>query len=525
MALDDFSIDDNDPLLQFLPKSFGKQKQEEQHSAMRLAKTRRVEKPDGEQVKVATKTITDEETSMEAFLPVSHQVSLSHHTKAVSALALDAPGVRIASGGYDYDVNLWDFGGMNSSFKPFKSLQAAGSYPVRQVEWSLTGEFLLVVPSSAQAKIFDRNGNQKVEFVRGDPYLRDMKNTNGHTAELTSGSFHPTDKSLVMTSSADSTVRMWDISTSKQKSIIVLKSKDRGAKSKVTHSKWSRDGSFLVCTCLDGALHVYPGKGPFNRAISTLENAFPKGNETSCVAFANDNRQFVTRNNDTVKLWDARKLRQPLASRGNLPSRHPETNVLYSPDDRFILTGDANGNLNMLEQATLEIVRSVHLADSEVIRTIWHEKINQILTSHADGSIRVSYDADVSVRGAKMAVTRAPKVVERIADKDAPIYNPDEDDRIQDDDKELARKKRSALRKQYKPEIPLVGQGRGGRVGSSANEHLTRFDKDTMREEDPREALLKYDKVAKEDPIWFGIYKTTQPDDKRQWNNDEEEKK
>jgi len=35
--------------------------------------------------------------------------------------------------------------------------------------------------------------------------------------------------------------------------------------------------------------------------------------------------------------------------------------------------------------------------------------------------------------------------------------------------------------------------------------------KKTEREEDPREAILKYAKEAEEDPYWFRAYQTTQP--------------
>ena len=62
--------------------------------------------------------------------PITHEITLKDHNKVVSALALDPPGARIASGSHDYDCKLWDFGGMNASLKPFKSWEPAGSYHV-----------------------------------------------------------------------------------------------------------------------------------------------------------------------------------------------------------------------------------------------------------------------------------------------------------------------------------------------------------------------------------------------------------
>ena len=41
----------------------------------------------------------------------------------VSALALDPSGARLVTGGYDYDVKLFDFAGMDSTLKPFRTIR------------------------------------------------------------------------------------------------------------------------------------------------------------------------------------------------------------------------------------------------------------------------------------------------------------------------------------------------------------------------------------------------------------------
>lgn len=45
------------------------------------------------------------------------------------------------------------------------------------------------------------------ECVRGDMYIRDMKNTKGHVTGCTNGVWHPTDKFTAATCSEDGTVR------------------------------------------------------------------------------------------------------------------------------------------------------------------------------------------------------------------------------------------------------------------------------------------------------------------------------
>ena len=51
--------------------------------------------------------------------------------QTVSALSIDPAGARFVTGGYDYDCKLFDFGGMDSNMKSFRSWEPCGSYQVR----------------------------------------------------------------------------------------------------------------------------------------------------------------------------------------------------------------------------------------------------------------------------------------------------------------------------------------------------------------------------------------------------------
>ena len=56
------------------------------------------------------------------------------------------------------------------------------------------GDAFLVVTGSSQPKIFDRDGHELGQSVKGDMYIRDLKNTKGHQYRCCSGQWHPTDK-------------------------------------------------------------------------------------------------------------------------------------------------------------------------------------------------------------------------------------------------------------------------------------------------------------------------------------------
>lgn len=236
-------------------------------------------------------------------LPISHEIKLADHSRTVSALTLDPSGTRLVSGSYDYDVKFWDFAGMDRSFKPFRTIQPCGEHQIHNLQYSLSGDSILVISGSARAKIFDRDGLEKCEYAKGDPYIRDLRHTDGHVGALTSGSWHPLDKETFATSSQDGSIREWDVERKrKQKTTIVYKSRERGGRSPCTTLTYSHDAKYLAGAYEDGTLQIWDTKGNHIRPAVTFNDAHQKGTETSCLLFSRDNKTLVTRGgDDTVK--------------------------------------------------------------------------------------------------------------------------------------------------------------------------------------------------------------------------------
>lgn len=153
-------------------------------------------------------------------LPISSEAILEAHGRAVVALDLDHSGSRLLTGSTDYTAKIFDFNGMKSDCRPFRSLEPSEGHPVVALSWSPTGDAFLAVTGSPQPKVYDRDGKQQGELPRGDMYIRDMKNTKGHVGACSGGAWHPTDKGTGMTCSDDGTVRVWDLWTLEQKTVI-----------------------------------------------------------------------------------------------------------------------------------------------------------------------------------------------------------------------------------------------------------------------------------------------------------------
>ncbi|GJY96089.1 WD repeat-containing protein 70 [Tanacetum coccineum] len=107
--------------------------------------------------------------------------------QVVSSLAIDHSGSRVLLGSNDYTVRMYDFQGMNAHLESFRQIDPSEGHHVRSLSWSPSANRFLCVTGSAQAKIYDRDGLTMGEFMKGDTYIRDRKNTKGHITGLTCG--------------------------------------------------------------------------------------------------------------------------------------------------------------------------------------------------------------------------------------------------------------------------------------------------------------------------------------------------
>lgn len=236
-------------------------------------------------------------------------------------------------------------------------------------------------------------------------------------------------------------------------------------------------------------------------------------------------------------MWDARAFKKPVSVASGLSSLNPETNVIFSPDEKHILTGTAGpqagivpgkqvetrgkpgGRIIVLERDTLQVVKEYNVSTGSVIRLAWPSRINQVLASTSLGEVHVFYSPDLSEKGATLAAAKAPKQRRTIDDYVAgqemgpiitphalPMFKDQNIYEVSDAGTALHKRKRDSqveknkALKSRKPEPPVRGPGSGGRVGEAADRHVVmNMIRDDIRSEDPREALLKY---ANQEPQW-----------------------
>ncbi|KAG9236741.1 WD40-repeat-containing domain protein [Amylocarpus encephaloides] len=574
---DDFEVDApalaaDDPMRAYLPQAFGK-KSKEADIAAQIGRTKRNvdEKPALEQEiaeeedmkriqqRPASKDYgeddeddegddsDDSEESEDDEYPVSHELVLKTHDRAVTSTTLDVSGSRLISGSTDCTLKLHDFASMTpTTLRAFKSVDPSESktsansetHPINHVEFNpLSGGSFLCVSAHPQAKIMSRDGDVLAEFVKGDMYLRDMNNTKGHVSEVTTGTWNPVNRDLCVTAGTDSTLRIWDVNFRRsQKEVIVHKSRAAGSAGRtrmiavVWGSPLQGGNNVLVAAALDGSLVMWSGDGPFARPAAEIREAHTPNTWTGGIDISADGRMIVTRGGDNlIKLWDTRKFKAPVVtvSHPSTSDHYGMTNIKYSPNSSSILTGSASGHLHILNPGNLkpELVTPV-TPGSPLITVQWHPKLNQIVTGSANSEAHILYNPNTSTRGAVDVMSRAPK--KRHVDDD-PNFTTDQSAGISGDSiitpGGVLTNDNSTSYAARHPTVGLTGTGRSRDPRRPQIPLVTPFMKSqpdeqhinesiplsSMRDEDPREALLKYADLAKSDPMFTNAWKETQP--------------
>lgn len=470
----------------------------------------------------------DEDDNPVKKIPDTHEIALQHGTKTVSALALDPSGARLVTGGYDFDVRFWDFAGMDSALQAFRSIQPCECHQIRSLQYSNTGDVILVVSGNAQAKVLDRDGFNVMECAKGDQYIVDMANTKGHTAMLNSGCWHPKIKEEFMTCSNDGTVRTWDVNCDKKHQSVFKPRSQQGKRVTPTCCTYSRDGRLLAAGCQDGSIQIWDR----NLSVHTkfhCRQAHTPGSDPSCLAFSYDGTTLASRGgDDTLKTWDMRSFKKPLNVATGLDSFFPMTDCCFSPDDQLLVTGtsvkkgEGNGKLVFFHRTSFQKVYEIEVTDSSVVRCLWHPKLNQIMVGTGNGLAKVYYDPIRSHRGAKLCVVKS-KGKERQAETltqdyiitphALPMFR---EARQRSTRKQLEKDRLDPL-KSHKPEPPVSGPGRGGRVaahgGTLSSFIVKNIALDKTDDSNPRAAILRHAKEASENPYWVApAYKETQPE-------------
>uniref|UniRef100_K3WI14 FHA domain-containing protein n=1 Tax=Globisporangium ultimum (strain ATCC 200006 / CBS 805.95 / DAOM BR144) TaxID=431595 RepID=K3WI14_GLOUD len=463
-------------------------------------------------------------------IPISHEVNLESHVKTISCIAVDPPGGRIATGSMDYHAKLWDFAGMARHVRPFRDIEVDEGHPVLAMSYSPSGDRLLVATGSSQPKVLSREGVEELQFAQGDMYVMDMTNTNGHTHAVTGGAWHPKLRDQMITSSLDGTVRIWHLGGKQtfkkliNTTVLKFKSK-RGRRCGVTTCRFNLDGTLVAGGTMDGQIQCYDPRKAYAGASLTVREAHAEGGgdlSISCIRFSPDGRLFASRScaDDTVKVWDMRKTNLPVKVFSGMEGVFGTSNLAFNAQGTCIVAGtsvrrgqEQSGKVHFLDVHTpgnVAPLASVDMKqDESAVCVEWHHGINQVFVGGSTGAVRVLYNPTLSTKGVLLSATKKLKVQSNDSgariDGLGKVHNPHSLPMYRDEEsrKRKFHKIRSDPIKSKAPDRPITGPGMGGKISGSTTftqYFMSNHIKTSFREEDPREAILKYAKKAEEAP-------------------------
>lgn len=459
-------------------------------------------------------------------LPISHEVILRGGSGTISALDLDRSGARVLAGSYDYMLRFWDFGGMNRTLQSFRCMEPEDGHQVVYVAFNQRGSLFLCCTGSAQPKLYDRDGININQFVRGDPYLHDKRYTKGHVTSVYGGQWNPQSPEEVITCGQDGTVRIWDINQPVQNIQVLKLRASTGRNAAVTACCYSPNGVLIFGSGSDGSIQMWKRNSP-QRAKLVCRNAHIVGTHTSCVAFSKNKHTLLSRGgDDTLKVWDIRKFKKPIKVWSDVENGYAQTNVIFSPENQdLIATGvgnkskSAKGRISFYDLKKLKHVQNINISNSSVVRVLWHREINQIFAGCSDGNLHLLYNPRLSIKGALLCVGKAmrKKHAGESMQLTGDIINPHSLPMYR---KKTRKRQRAEDRrdpaKTKMPEEPQKGTmgTNGRRVSNTLIQYM--FANIVSRKiasagQDPREEILKHAKESKENPLYFKCYQKTQP--------------
>uniref|UniRef100_A0A1I7ZHU0 WD_REPEATS_REGION domain-containing protein n=1 Tax=Steinernema glaseri TaxID=37863 RepID=A0A1I7ZHU0_9BILA len=486
--------------------------------------------------------------STAVLIPTACEVSISHGSKPVTAFSFDQSGSKFATGALDYHVNLYEFQKMDSTMKAFRELTPCESHPIHCLAYSANGEDLVIASGDAIIKVLDRQGKQKSETVRGDQYLIDLSQTKGHTGTVNCVVWHPLLKTEFLSASVDGSLRVWSTEDhkeitrciNKQKKLIKVKGA-HGKRANPTTCCYSRDGKLIAAGCYDGSILIWKNGNIFvNTAYANREAH--KGPITS-LSFSPDGTRLLSRSLDgTLKMFALSNFKKPQLVASDLPNAFVETDCGWSPRGEVVFTGTSEtsrtgdtGQLLFLDANTFEKVYQIDYAKAGCVRAFWHPRLNQIMASFSDGSLKLYYDPETSLRGALSCVNKPVKrsrqnelvreefVLSPLA---LEMFQPRGEE---GEEKEVTawrirkylRQRDNQLRPEFrKPaDLPNSKTATGPRIASGGTLHSyiakeigTSRNKDFLADTDVRSSILRHADEAEKDPQFITkAYQRTQP--------------
>jgi WD40 repeat protein len=281
------------------------------------------------------------------------------HGDKVIGIAFSPDGKRLATGGWDNLVRLWD----PETGKEVRRL-SGHSAAVLTLAFSPDGNTLASAGNDRIVRLWD--------VASGQP----LRQLTGHTSGIASIVFSP-DGKLLASAGYDQTIQLWDPTTGKRLHILP------GHEQIVYSLAFTPDGGSLVSGSADNTVRTW------NVARGYEERRFQEGQGTvGAVAVSGDGRLLASGDyNGVVHIWDlrtGRKRRRFSAHQGWLGA------MVFSPDSRTLITCGYDRAIRLWEIATGKERRQIREHREAVARLALSPGGTMLASAGFDKTIRLT---------------------------------------------------------------------------------------------------------------------------------------
>jgi len=301
------------------------------------------------------------------YLPKRELRTLSGHSKGVNAIRfIPDTGHLLLSAGLDGKAKIWDI----HRGKAMRSY-LGHSKGVRDVCFSADGRRFLTVSYDKNVKVWDTETGQVVTTLSSEsvPYV---------------GKFHPDParQNVVMVGQQDKKIVQWDLETG---DLVQEYTEHLGAVNTLT---FIDEGRRFVSSSDDKTLRVWE----FGIPVQIKYIADPSMHSIPSIAVHPDKPFMSCQSLDnqivTYSTKERFKMQAKKTFRGHTIAGYA-CQVNFSPDGRFVMSGDAEGRVFFWDWKTTRICKSLRAHEAACVGCAWHPlETSKVATCGWDGSIK-----------------------------------------------------------------------------------------------------------------------------------------